>query len=97
VCEVLLTPAIGGHWNWFCRKDVLPSSVPRNLVSLLLVLKQDLQYKLTVHLRLNVFNDETKLNSNRARLRGTVESVLWSELFEWDSGRKAALFGVGSF
>ena len=46
----------------------MSSSIPLNVVSSLLVLKQALQYKLSVHLRLNFFNDETKLNSNRARM-----------------------------
>jgi len=55
-------------------KDQVNSSVPLNLVSSLLVLKQDLQNKLTVHLRLNIFNDETKLNSNRARVHSPVIS-----------------------
>jgi len=50
------------------RFVAITSSVPLNLVSSLLVLKQDLRYKLTFHLRLNVFNDEAKLNSNRARI-----------------------------
>jgi hypothetical protein len=38
-----------------------PSSVQLNLGSSLLVVKQDLQNKLTVHLRLNEFNEEPDL------------------------------------
>ena len=36
----------------------MPGSVCLNPVSSLLVLKQEIRYKFTVHLRLNVLNDE---------------------------------------
>ena len=61
-----------------CKHATRPSSVPLNLVSSSLVLKQDLQYKLTVHLRLNVFNDETTLNSNSARRQLFCHAREWS-------------------
>jgi len=43
------------------RLALMRSSVRLSMVSSLLVLKRDLRFKLIVHLRLNVFNDETNL------------------------------------
>ena len=58
--ERLLTLEDGWEW-WEIFWWWIPSSVRLNLGSALIVWKKDLQYKLSVHLRLNVFNYEPNL------------------------------------
>ena len=53
-----------------------PSSVLLNLVSTSFVLKKDVEYKLIVHLRLNVFNDATKLTRTELLLLFLLQGYL---------------------
>jgi len=52
---------VAGHIFWFRKRKASPSSVRLDLGSSLLVLNQDIQYKLNVHLRRNAFNVKPNL------------------------------------
>ena len=58
-----------------CISYMYPSSVRLNLVSSPLVLKKDLQCKLTVQLRINVFNDETNLTRTELDIDPPISGI----------------------